>query len=432
MMSSDMLKALIIFLITYIMISGINFKRFRLGRNAGVLIGAVLMVAAKVASPEEMYSFVNWDTIVLLLGMMIVIEHLAEAEFFEIITEWLDRKNFSLKNLLLIEVFGVGILSAFLVNDIVCIFMTPLFLIMIRKRNLPSLPFLLGIATSSNIGSAMAFTGNPQNMIIGSLSGIPYQEFFFKMLPVGIIGLFINYFLIRLIFRKDFENSEYGEKRLRNPSEDGKERKITGEREPEFYTKPLLIKSLIVMAGIIIGFFIFPNIAWVAFAGAAVLLLVSNRNENRILMKADWTLLMFFALLFAVVGALNSTGITEKIFYSIDGLFENSLLGYIKFSAAALIGSNIFGNVPYVLIVSDIISELSNSRVYWYILAYISTIAGNLTIIGSVANVIVVEKAGSFCRISLKDFVKLGIPSVILTAVSGFAVLYIYIAAGII
>lgn len=415
-----MLKASAIFFVTYIMISGLRFRGLKLGRTAGAMLGVLLMVVFKVVSPEHTYELVNWNTIVLLLGMMIVIEHLAEADFFKLLAEWIDEKNFSLKRLLFFEIFGVGLLSAFLVNDIVCIFVTPLLLIMMRRKNLPAMPFLLGIATSSNIGGSMAFTGNPQNMIIGSLSGIPYHEYFLLMLPIGLIGLLINYLLICRIFKAQMEESDTKFKDIEAESEQPKEKK-----------NPLLYKSLAVTALIIVGFFAFKDISWVALAGATLLLFIANRDENRVLTKIDWNLLLFFALLFIVVGALNETGVTSLALGKVSGLFDRSLAGFVKFGAVTVLGSNIFGNVPYVLIVAETISQLKDNSVFWYLLAYVSTIAGNMTIIGSVANIIVVERARGFCNIGILDFVKVGVPSTAINLALGIGIIYIYNMLGL-
>jgi Na+/H+ antiporter NhaD/arsenite permease-like protein len=410
-----MIEAVSIFAMTYIIISGKKSKFLKVGRPAGVMLGAVLMVVARVIEPEEAYGLVNWDTIVLLLGMMIIIEHLAEAEFFKIIAGWVNNKNLSLKKLLFLEVLGLGLLAGFLVNDIVCIFFTPLLLIMIRERNLPPMPFLLALATSTNIGGVIAFTGNPQNMIIGNLSNIPYYQYFLLMLPIGVIGLIINYFLILKIYKKELSNEP-----LLAPI----------DKNVEF--KPRLKRSIAVTIGVIIGFFLFSNLAWVAISGATLLLFLSNRDEAKTLSKLDWNLLLFFAALFVVIGALSESGVTDMALSRIDAIFNHSIGNYWLFGLVTVIGSNLFANVPYVIIMSESILKLQNPDMFWYILAFTSTIAGNLTIIGAVANVIVVEKSRDVCDIHFLDFIKFGIPSTVLNFIFGMVVLGAYSIVGII
>ncbi|KNF08338.1 Na+/H+ antiporter NhaD and like arsenite permease [Gottschalkia purinilytica] len=404
-----MIKAIIIFIITYILISGKRLNRIKIGRQAGVLLGTVLMVISRVIKPEQVYQLVNWDTILLLLGMMIIIEHLAEAEFFTLVARWVHSKNLSSKKLLALLVFGTGILAAFLVNDIVCIFFTPLLLIMIKERNLPPLPFLLGLATSTNIGGVIAFTGNPQNMIIGNLSGISYGKFFILMLPIGILGLIANYLILLRMYNKDMsidvKNIELGEK-------------------PK--AKPLLKRSLFVTFLVIIGFFIFKNIAWVAISGATLLFVISNRNETTLLKKLDWNLLLFFSGLFVVIGGLQVSGVTTAILSKTSSFLEDGFLNFFSFGILSILGSNLFANVPYVLVVAESIQKLADPTLMWFTLAFTSTIAGNLTILGAIANVIVVERARGICNISFWDFFKFGLPCTLINFIIGMLFLWGY------
>lgn len=400
---------------TYAIISGKKWKFLKVGRPAGVLLGAVLMVIARVISPEEAYGLVNWDTIVLLLGMMIIIEHLAEAEFFKLVATFVNRRNLNLKQLLFLEVMGLGILASFLVNDIVCIFFTPLLLVMIRERDMPPMPFLLALATSTNIGGVMAFTGNPQNMIIGSISGIPYGTYFLRMLPIGIIGLVINYALILKLFKRELsgELSDY-----------------KGNEKVEL--RPRLRRSIAITIGVVISFFLFPNIAWVALGGATLLMFLSNRDEGDTLSRVDWNLLLFFSALFIVIGALHQSGIIDLLLNRMDIIFRGGITSDWLFGLTTIVGSNLFANVPYVLIMAESIVGMEDPSTLWYILAFSSTIAGNMTIIGAVANVIVVEKARGICEIGFWDFVKFGVPSTIINFIVGMAIISAYSLLGII
>jgi len=401
--------ALIIFLVTYIIISGGKFNALKIGRPAGVMVGGVLMVAAKVIEPKEVYGIINWDTILLLLGMMIIIEHLAEANFFEYLAEKINKKNYSSNKLIFILIFCFGFLAAFLVNDIVCIFFTPILLIMVRERGIPALPFLLALASSSNVGSIMAFTGNPQNMIIGNISGISYAKFFILMLPVGIICLWANYYIISKIFKKELK---------------GELKEIkTGENVK---TKPLLKRSAVTTIVVITGFFIFKESAWVAISGATILLLLARRDECDILKKIDWNLLLFFAGLFVVVGGLQLSGVTELVVEKSSKFVQSNISGMWYFGIFTVIASNIVTNVPYVLLISDSIKQLAAPESFWFVLAFTSTIAGNITIIGSVANVIVVERAKGNCDIKFWDFFKVGFPSTVINFIIGMSFLSLY------
>ncbi|NLK62711.1 MAG: hypothetical protein GX287_04575, partial [Fusobacteria bacterium] len=371
-----MIKAFFIFLITYVVITGRRLNFLKIGRPAGVMVGVVLMVLSKTIKANEAYKLVNWDTILLLLGMMIVIEHLAEANFFEIIASKINKKNYNQKKLMFITVFGLGFLAGFLVNDIVCIFFTPIMILMIKKREIPPLPFLLALATSTNIGGAISFTGNPQNMIIGTMSNIPYFKFFILMLPIGITCLYVNY----LLLMKMYKNSLVKE--------------IINIDNPENIVKGVLLRrSVFITILIIIGFFIFNNIAWVAFTGATLLLVLARRDEGDILRKVDWNLLLFFTGLFIVIGGLHQSGFTDKTINYLINILDKNIISMWILGGFTVIGSNLFANVPYVLVISESIKALDNSETMWFVLAFTSTIAGNLTIIGAIANIIVVERA---------------------------------------
>ena len=406
-----MIPAILIFTLTYLIICGRRLHLIKLGRPAGVLLGSVLMVAAKVITPDEAYTLVNWNTIVLLFGMMILIEHLADAEFFDLAAGWILCRGLSSRGLLAFVVFVIGGLAAFLVNDIVCIFFTPLLLVMMRKRNLPPLPFLLALATSTNLGGLIAFTGNPQNMIIGHLSGISYARFFVLMLPVGLLTLGVNYVLLAVMFRRALDGCD-------RPGDVG---------GVVLSPKPLLKRSLAVAVLVIAGFFMGGDMAWVALSGATLLLLLARRSEFSVMSRIDWNLLLFFAGLFVVVGALQRSGATASLARFADQfLHDDGAVSFWAFGVISVICSNLFANVPYVLVAAEWIEKLPDPTLMWYILAFASTVAGNLTILGAVANIIVVERARGVCEVSFWDFLRFGLPSTALNFVVGMGVLTLY------
>lgn len=196
------LVASAIFVLTYVLISGRQLKVLPLNRPAAALLGAVLMVATGVMTPERAYRAINYDTLVLLLGMMLISAYLYLAHFFEWAAELVLNFSRTPAHLLLYITFTSGILSALLVNDTICLMLTPLVVAVIRRGKLPLLPFLIALATSANIGSAATLVGNPQNMIIGHFSRISFSEFSGALLPAALVGLAINFFILRFGFRK--------------------------------------------------------------------------------------------------------------------------------------------------------------------------------------------------------------------------------------
>src|SRR3989441_8497322 len=194
--------AIAIFAVTYLLISGRRLKILPLNRPAAALLGSVLMVACGVLTPEQAYRSVDCDTLVLLLGMMLISAYLFLAGFFDWAADWILRRAKTPHALLLYLMVTSGILSALLVNDTVCLMLTPLVVAVIVRGKLPLPPHLLALAMSANLGSVATLVGNPQNMIIGHLSRIPFLRFSASLAPVAAVGLLLQYAILQIGFRK--------------------------------------------------------------------------------------------------------------------------------------------------------------------------------------------------------------------------------------
>src|SRR6266478_7792789 len=194
--------AIAIFCLTYLLISGRRLKILPLDRPAAALLGSVLMVACGILTPEQAYRSVDYDTLVLLLGMMLISAYLFMAGFFDWAADWILRRAKTPQSLLFYLIGVSGTLSALLVNDTVCLMLTPLVVAVMLRGRLPLTPYLLALAMSANLGSVATLVGNPQNMIIGHLSKIPFLRFSASLLPVAVVGLAIEYAILRIGFRK--------------------------------------------------------------------------------------------------------------------------------------------------------------------------------------------------------------------------------------
>src|SRR6266446_3376713 len=200
--ASKELLAVAIFCVTYLLISGRRLKILPLNRPAAALLGAVLMVGCGVMTPAQAYLSVDYDTLVLLLGMMIISAYLFLAGFFDWAADWILRHAKSPHALLLYLMITSALLSALLVNDTICLMLTPLVVAVIVRGKLPLLPYLLALSMSANIGSVATLVGNPQNMIIGHLSQIPFLHFSASLAPAAVAGLATEYAVLRIGFRK--------------------------------------------------------------------------------------------------------------------------------------------------------------------------------------------------------------------------------------
>lgn len=408
-MDNRELIAIGIFAVTYALISGRRLKVLPLNRPAAALLGAVLMVATGVMTPEQVYLAVDYNTLVLLLGMMLFTTYLFLAGFFDWAADWILRVARTPQQLLGALIFTAGGLSALLVNDTVCLMLTPLLVAVIRRGNLPLLPYLLALAMSANIGSVATLVGNPQNMIIGQLSGIPFARFSASLLPVAVVGLTLQWAVLGLGFRKLLGSA------VITPAP---------ESSPRPLDRWLLGLTLTAFALVFAGFLAGFNLAWTALSGGALVMVLARRDTHEVFKLVDWHLLVFFAALFVVVEGLNGTGLPDQIYGNVRGLFgatpASQGWNLAWFSA---VGSNIFSNVPFVLVAGKWIANFANPELMWKVMALATTFAGNLTLLGSVANIIVVESARGHLEVGFWDYAKYGIPVTLLTTVAGMAVL---------
>ncbi|MBI2950312.1 MAG: anion transporter [Verrucomicrobia bacterium] len=400
--------AILIFAFTYALISGRRLKILPLNRPAAALLGAVLMVAAGVLTPEQVYRAVDYDTLVLLLGMMLISAYLSLAGFFDWSADWILRKAKTPQMLLLYLIVTSGTLSALLVNDTICLMLTPLVVAVMIRGQLPLPPFLLALSMSANLGSVATLVGNPQNMIIGHLSRIPFVRFSLALVPVAAVGLAIQYAVLRIGFRKTLAAAA-----IRSAS-----------AEPRPLNRWLLGLALAVLALVFVGFVAGFNLAWTALSGGALIMVLARRDTHEVLKLVDWHLLVFFAALFVVVEALNGTGLPDQIYQRVRGVFGVGTAAQAwNLAWFSALGSNVFSNVPFVLVAGKWINNFAQPELMWKVLALATTYAGNLTILGSVANIIVVESARGHAEIGFWDYAKFGIPVTILTTVGGMALL---------
>jgi len=403
-----LIKSLLIFILTYIIISAQKMKWHRLDRPSGALLGAVLMVICGVLTLDEAYRAIDFNTILLLLGMMLVIAYLKIANCFKYLSYLLitHAKNSFL--LLCFVSFSSGILSALFVNDTICLMFTPLLILALNQTKLNPIPFLIALATSSNIGSVVTLTGNPQNMLIGVFSKIPYVDFTLHLLPIGLLSLVANVFIISLLFRKDISFKKMDAIALIKPELDIK----------------LTTKSLVVLFFIFLGFIFTGNLPLSAITGGLALIILSGTKPQHVMEKVDWTLLLFFSGLFIVVGGISKAGFLTLAHNAVEPYLGNTASSQIiHFSIFSVIASNLVSNVPFVLLSAAWIDKFIDPKTMWYALAMSSTFAGNLTIMGSVANMIVMELSKDYVHVGFWDFFKVGFTTTLVSMIIGIFIL---------
>jgi Na+/H+ antiporter NhaD/arsenite permease-like protein len=396
--------ASLIFLATYLVLAIGRFPGLRIDRTGAAIIGAGLMVATNVLTLEEAYRAINLDTIVLLFGMMIVVANLRLAGFFAMVSEWVIEHAHHPLTLLSAIAAVAGLLSAFFVNDTVCIVLAPLVaeVVIALKRN--PVPYLLAVALASNAGSTATLTGNPQNMIIGSLSGIGYAAFARALAPVALAGVVVTIIVIALFYRREFRRFEHV---------------AVAPRDIRIH-RALLYKTLAVTVGMVIFLFAGWPVAKVAVVAAALLLITRRIKPERIYVQVDWPLLVLFAGLFIVVAGLERSSLEADLArIASSAHLENA----VSLSALAALLSNIVSNVPAVLVFKPFIAHLPDPNLGWLRLAMASTLAGNLTIPGSVAGLIVVQRARPWATIGFWEFARVGAVVTVVSMAIGILIL---------
>ncbi|MGH7452115.1 MAG: SLC13 family permease, partial [bacterium] len=407
---------LAIFTLTYLIIASQKIPYLHLDRPSGALTGAVLMVLAGVLTLDEAYHAINFDTITLLLGMMILVGYLRFARFFRYVTYLLLSRLHTGTQLLAGVILFSGVLSAIFVNDTICLMMTPLVVQLCEETKLDLKPFLIALATASNIGSVMTLVGNPQNMLVGTYSGWSYGGFFLRMLPIGLLGLALNFGLIYLMFKKELAGKTWGKSHLVAPRVDLR----------------LMRKGLIVLAGAMVGFLFSSKLALVSIGAGTTIILWARKPPARAFERIDWALLLFFCGLFVVVAGLNKVSLVEKMFVPLKSFFGTSIWQQLWiFSWVSIFFSNLVSNVPFVIIAAHWVEAFAEPRTMWLALAMASTFAGNFTIVGSVANMIVMELSRDHARVPFWPFFKIGAPLTLLSTAMGVVILGLYAMLGI-
>ncbi len=394
-----------IFGLTYLALAVGKVPGLRIDRAGIALVGSAVMLACGVLSLGDAARAVDYETIVLLFGMMVVVAYLRMAGFFALATEQVAARCSGPLTFLAVTIAISGTLSAFLVNDVVCVALTPLVLHLCQRLKRPPIPYLVGLATSSNTGSVATITGNPQNIIIGSLSHIPYLRFAARLAPIALIGLALNFAVVALVYRKTLAGSKQDDS-------------AAVEWPAPRVHRGLLIKSMVVTLVTVGLFFAGRPIALVALVAAGVLMLDRVRPA-KVYHAIDWQLLVMFAGLFVVVHAFEVNVVETWGLERWHALLESPV---VLVSGLSLVLSNLVSNVPAVLLFKPLMEVMPQRELAWLALAMSSTLAGNLTVLGSVANLIVVENARlAGTELSFVEYLKVGVPLTVLTTLVGVA-----------
>lgn len=405
-----MITALIILILTYIGIAFNRLPRVNIDRPSAAFIGAVLMVLFGVLSFPEAIAAIDFNTIALLLGMMALISVLQKAGFFTLLAVKVMPLEKNPRRLLLIVTLATAAFSAFLVNDAVVLLFTPVVIQTCRMMKVNPVPYLIAEAMASNAGSTATIVGNPQNMLIGVRSGISFTHFFLYLAPVALLSTVALFAVVYLIYRKEFDRE------FEHP-----------DRPPATvsYNIPALQWSVPIM-GLTIAFFFLSSfihvaIPLIALTSAAAVLLAGRIKPSEVIRGVDWVLLLFFAGLFIVIGGAHQAGVLDLFLKQIR--ITPDVNGMVSVTVFSAVVSQLVSNVPLTMLVIPAIQNIPGD-VLWIALAAGSTLGGNATVIGAVANIIVVEGAArEGINIKFMEFLKVGVPVTVVTLALAIAVM---------
>ncbi|KAG6743331.1 hypothetical protein POTOM_054285 [Populus tomentosa] len=514
-----------------------------IGRTAGSILGATLMVIFEVITPEQAYDAINLPVLGLLFGTMVVSIYLERADMFKHLGVLFSWKSWGAKDMLCRICIVSAISSALFTNDTACFFLTEFILKIARENNIRPEPFLLGLASSSNIGSSATPIGNPQNLIIAIQSGISFGEFVLGLLPAVLVGVFVNALILICMFwrllsdvkeeedavelivmeeeddldelivkedsavhqisfatmssPKSLESHEYdpiaehvnsqrlceldmcsdscGEIELKKPILPKKEAtdnmfsEIVQEMEERFSRggvqrtmemmtdlesgpqqsaeeskgllnrwKRLSWKLCIYLGtvGMLVAFLMGLDMSWTALTAALIFVILDFKDAGPCLEKVSYSLLVFFCGMFITVDGFNRTGIPGSVWNLMEphaGIDHAS--GIAVLAIGILVLSNVVSNVPSVLLLgAKVVASVTaispgEEKKAWFILAWVSTVAGNLSLLGSAANIIVCEqalRAQPSYNITFWSHLKFGVPSTLIVTVIGLALIYCY------
>jgi Na+/H+ antiporter NhaD/arsenite permease-like protein len=393
--------AAVIFVGSYLALAIGRIPGLSIDRAGIALVGAGLMVASGALPLEDAYKAVDLDTITLLTGIMIVVASLRLSGFFAIANEWVIER--AKRPLVLLSAVAAtsGIFSAFLVNDAICLVLAPLVLELTLALGRRPVPYLLAVAMASNVGSTATITGNPQNIMIGSFSHIPYAKFALTLGPIALVGLIVTVALIALFHRTEFT----GSLRLEAPPPAVDANRV------------LMIRALLATLILIVLFFAGVVPAKAAIIIGGLLLLTRRVKSRRVYAEIDWSLLLMFAGLFIIVAGAQHALLSPDIIAAVGQLHLDQVP---VLSAVTAILSNLVSNVPAVLMLQPFVDALKDHDTAWLVIAMASTLAGNFTVLGSIANLIVVQRAAvAGVVIGFWDYFRVGAPLTIITLAIG-------------
>lgn len=392
---------LLVFAVVYLgmILGGLPF--LQLDRTGIALLGAIAIVGLGVLTPEQAARSVHLPTLLLLFSFMVISAQMRLGGFYTRVTLQIVQLPLSPPALLVAVIAAVGTLSAIFSNDVICLAIAPVLADACLRRRLDPVPYLLGLACAANVGSAATLIGNPQNMLIGQVLGLSFAGYFLEAVVPVLLGLGVTWAVLTWQTRGRWTTV------LNDPPP---------ERRQDYavYNRWQSVKGLAVATALLVVFLqtdVPREVA--ALVGAALLLTSRKLQSHKMLGLVDWSLLMLFIGLFVVNHALAQTGLTRQAMQELAAAGV-PLSEPAPFFFITLLLANIVSNVPAVMLLLPAATEPFSGPM----LALVSTLAGNLLIVGSIANIIVVHAAArQGIAIDWRRHARVGVPVTLLSLI---------------
>lgn len=410
-MENMLVLAVCIFVITYGLIISEKIDRVVVG-----VLGATLMVALGVLSQDDAITYMDFNTIGLLIGMMLMINVIKESGVFEALAIYFAKlaKGDPWKILVLLSVF-TAISSAFLNNVTIILLIVPITLFLTEALEVDAMPFLFAEVLLSNVGGTATVIGDPPNTMIANAAGISFNTFFINIAPVVAIIIVVYLVMFRLLYGKSLVATEENKAKI-----------MKLDPKNSISDMKLLVKGMIVLFITILGFVFYDalglELATIALLGASFLMAISKPNVHKAILEVEWATILFFLSLFVLVGALEHVGAIDIMAeYMINVTGGNVFVTTMVILWGAALLSAFLDNIPLVATMIPLIlaiqSQTGNVEMsYWWALSLGACLGGNGSLVGATPNVVVsgiLEKRGR--KISFMEFLKVGFPFMIVS-----------------
>ncbi|WP_293004418.1 ArsB/NhaD family transporter [Mycobacterium sp.] len=411
--------AIAVFVIAYALIISERFNK-----TAVALVGAGLVVCLPVMDSADVFysqdSGIDWDVIFLMFGMMIIVSIMRQTGAFEYAAIWAVRRaNGSPLRIMILLMLVMALASAILPNVVSVLLIAPVTLLVCERLEINPVPLLIAEVFASNIGGAATLVGDPPNIIIGARKGLSFNAFFVNMAPVVLIVMLVLIAFVPVLFRG---LGTVDPARVADV--------VSMDDDDVLHDRGLLIKSGVVLVAVLAGFVVSPNIhlapSLVALLGAGALILWSRTDQSDYLANVEWDTLLFIVGLFVMVGALLKTGFIGTVGrLAASAIGGNMLLATMLILVVSTVASGLIDNVPYIATMTPIVDHLASTMpgqshhdVLWWSLALGGDLGGNLTAVGSTANIVMIGIAmRSGNPISFWEFTRKGIAATALSTV---------------